>query len=249
MNRIKRIVNILADNSFSEILQKLYRKIQDYAEAKKYARMSRRETFSYIYKNDKWEENKWGGGLGDGFYSGPGSWDFKFVEPYVELISNIIKEKQITSIVDFGCGDFNIGSHIVKDNSNVDYIGVDIVPELIERNRNRFKSDNVRFECMDIVDEEKLPDADLCLIKEVFQHLGNKEIMQVLPKLKKYKYVIITDNLLKENPDVNKDVAHGHHSGRYLNDPPFNICVKPVLEIENHLFDGYVLTSMLYEPN
>ena len=85
---------------------------------------------------------------------------------------------------------------------------------------------------------EHLPSADLCLIRQVFQHLSNRDIMAVLSKLWKYKFVLITDGLPTMIPvvknvdkptDYNNRFNELYGSGLYLEFPPFNVCAEVVL--------------------
>lgn len=115
-------------------------------------------------------------------------------KPYIELINQFLKEKAVKKVVDLGCGDFRIGNQINKE--GIDYTGVDIVSALFERNNKIFGKPNVRFACANAVDEE-LPDADLCLIRQVLQHLSNKDIEAMLNKCRKYKYVIGSNTYLQ----------------------------------------------------
>ena len=142
------------------------------------------EVFSEIY-----EKNLWGGTKGEP-YSGPGS-RYAPAELYVKTVIEFILTNGISTVLDLGCGDFAIGKKIAAVCSN--YIGVDIVPKLIERNTRLFGSDRIRFACLDITNET-LPDAQLCLIRRVLQHLSNEEISNVLAKVQKYPHLIITEH-------------------------------------------------------
>jgi SAM-dependent methyltransferase len=84
-------------------------------------------------------------------------------------------------VVDLGCGDFRVAQLFVND--SIDYTGIDIVAPLIAHNEARFASHNVRFLCLDIISGE-LPDGDLCLLREVLQHLSNREITLVLQQVR-----------------------------------------------------------------
>lgn len=193
---------------------------------------SREKTFSDIYSN-----NKWGGETGE-FYSGEGSHSERLFEKYIDYVNGLINEKSVKTVVDLGCGDFNIGQRIHADQ----YCGVDIVEQLIDRNRREYAKENIRFECLDIVDDE-LPDGDLCLVRQVLQHLSNEEIKKVLGKLVKYRYVVVTEHVTNEEyiSDYNLDQEHSHRircrslSGVYLDHEPFSMKCRTVLSIP---YDG-----------
>lgn len=76
-------------------------------------------------------------------------------------------------MVDLGCGDFRVAQLFVND--SIDYTGIDIVAPLIAHNEARFASHNVRFLCLDIISGE-LHDGGFCLLREVLQHLSNREM-------------------------------------------------------------------------
>ena len=211
-------------------------------------RESRKEVFQYIYKKDVWGYIRPEAAPRD-FYSGPGSYADELVDPYVSLVKELIVEKGIETIVDLGCGDFNVGSRISP--YVADYTGCDIVPELIERNKRKFGNDGCGFVCLDIV-EDDLPAADLCLIREVFQHLSNEEVLQVLPKLRQYKYVLITGTIERTKEGFNDNIPHGRYRGVSLESPPFNMTGTEMLRLKHPLTknstDCVVVSTLFSNP-
>ena len=183
---------------------------------------NRKKIFTNIYEEKIW------GGESEAFYSGSGSHKKQYVEPYVMFLKNFIAEHNVDSAVDLGCGDFNIGSQFAY--SLNEYIGVDIVDNLIEHNNKEFSCKNVRFLCLDICNDD-LPDANLCIIRQVLQHLKNNEIQLVINNTKKYKYVLVTESVTKKeyvksyNSDIEDDryTRPNHFSGVYLNEAPFSV--------------------------
>ena len=197
----------------------------------KNAKRTPREVFSAIY-----ERNEWGGTSGE-YCSGSGS-STEHAAKYSEVVRAFIIEHNISSVVDLGCGDFVVGQALCM--RGLDYTGIDVVAELVQRNQSIFGQDSVRFLCLDIVADE-LPPADLCLLRQVLQHLSNSEIQAILPKLKRYKYVLVTEHYPAQTIDVipNKDKAHGpdtrlsDRSAVYLDLPPFGVQVsKLLLEVD-----------------
>ena len=188
---------------------------------RKTADIRRQHQFTNIYK-----DNLWGRGSGK-YYSGSGSYREDLIIPYKEWLGDFISRENIQSIVDLGCGDFNVGGQLASLVPK--YIGVDIVKGLIQDNKNRFGSSSVSFECLDIVADE-LPDGDVCLVRQVLQHLSNAEIIQVLNKLNKYKYSVITEMVYDKsktnmyNADIkeNRETRRSQKSGVYLEEAPFS---------------------------
>ncbi len=127
-----------------------------------------------------YEMNLWGGEDGD-FYSGLGSHDPEIVVPYVDAVSEFSSSfEEPVTVLDLGCGDFNVGSRLVRHTSK--YIAVDIVKDLIERNKETFEDDRLEFICMDIAKGD-LPKADCIILRQVLQHLSNTEIQRIVDKL------------------------------------------------------------------
>jgi SAM-dependent methyltransferase len=90
-------------------------------------RLPVREVFRKAY-----EKHQWGRGHTDGFYSGMGS-DVIPARAYADNIRRYIEREGIRSIVDLGCGDYRVASLLSSD--DVQYVGVDIVEEVISANR------------------------------------------------------------------------------------------------------------------
>ena len=57
----------------------------------------------------------------------------------------------------------------------------DIVPQLIEHHRHTFGGDRIRFQQLDLVCDP-LPAGDVCLVRQVLQHLSNKDITTFLDR-------------------------------------------------------------------
>jgi SAM-dependent methyltransferase len=154
----------------------------------------------------------------------------------IDLVNTLIKQASIRRVIDLGCGDFRVGSLI--DTSSVQYIGIDIVPDLIERHNKLHSTANVRFLCLNAV-QDGLPDADLCLVRQVFQHLSNEHISKILHKCKKYKYVIVSehvptgDNVVPNlDMDANWHIHAIQNSGVFIDRAPFTYKSEVLLELD-----------------
>ena len=177
------------------------------------------------------------GGGGATFYSGLGSHTNSYVTPYCELLKQFLfTHPEIKRVIDLGCGDFNVSSQWI--NNKIDYTGIDIVDNMIRSHQKNYGSEHVHFMCLDIVEDE-LPDGDLCVVRQVLQHLSNNDVSRVLAKLKKYQYVIITDSQTPKEKAAyyNADILTGHKirtsifSGLYLDEPPFSLETEILLNI------------------
>jgi SAM-dependent methyltransferase len=215
---------------------------QKWQKAGYYKRLSVSEAFSAIYRSQAW------GSIEDRpFCSGDGSIREEAVGPYCAMIRDFIAANNIRRVVDLGCGDFAVGSRFVDP--AVDYVGIDVVPDLIRYNQEHFAVPGVEFRCMNIIEDE-LPPGDLCLVRQVLQHLSNAQIQQTLKSLRRYRYVIATEHVyagagLRHNRD--KPQGPGtripRRSGVFLESSPFNCPAKLVLEVP--LADNQILRSVV----
>ncbi len=143
--------------------------------------MNKQEKFSYIYKSKYWR------GAEGGSLSGGGSNEQSTSILINELIS-FIKTNNIKSILDIPCGDWKWMSTV--NLGNINYIGCDIVPDLIEANNNKYKNKSVNFFVKSLIDDE-LPDSDFIIIRDLLVHLDDEDIIKCLKNIKKYNYKFI----------------------------------------------------------
>jgi SAM-dependent methyltransferase len=208
---------------------------------KRAAKKSRKEVFSEIYA-----KNRWGGAFGT-FNSGSGSHP-DVTESYASMLRSLIRAEKAKHIVDLGCGDFQVGSQIISP--ELDYVGCDIVPEVVNVNAARFANERVLFRLLDIV-TDPLPEGDLCVIRQVFQHLSNAHISVVLEKAKQYPIVVITDEqVVGDTTDSNVDICpyHGtrrvYGKGLKIEHPPFCARIEILLEHSSGSERGTVPTYL-----
>jgi hypothetical protein len=198
-----------------------------------------------VYKLNLWGANEMK------FYSGEGSHHSKYVKPYITVISSFLSSFSIPPVVcDLGCGDFNIGRQLVKYSSK--YIGVDIVNDLILFNKKIFNQKQLEFKCLDLA-KDSIPAGDCAIIRQVFQHLSNNEVKQILNKLHQFKFVIITEHIPKYNFIPNIDILSGQgirlkkKSGLDVTSAPFNFKVidkKQLLKVNINNKDELMVTTL-----
>jgi 2-polyprenyl-3-methyl-5-hydroxy-6-metoxy-1,4-benzoquinol methylase len=196
---------------------------------RRYANMNATEVFSEIYARKEWGEHT----DSDKFNSGSGS-DAAHTSQYCELVNDFVDKHRINTVVDLGCGDFRVGRQIARP--GISYVGVDVVPDLVKHNQKTFGSNATRFQLGDLTAGES-PDGDLCLVRQVLQHLSNEEIVMAIEKCEKYRYLIVTEHIptgRKVKP--NRDKPHGPdirlywNSGVFLDQPPFSRRTTILLE-------------------
>lgn len=131
------------------------------------------------------------------------------------------------------------------------YVAVDIVTDLIARNKKIYKEENLEFHCLDIAVDD-LPSGDCVLLRQVLQHLSNAEVQSIVSKLTGFKYVILTEHIPEGDFIPNKEIVSGQgirlkkQSGLNILAPPFNFKVteeKQLLSIALHDYKGVIVTT------
>ena len=194
-------------------------------------RRSTADVFSAIYSVRHW-------GIQGEFDSGVGTADDGVTGPYLRVLFEQIERLGVTGadFVDLGCGDFKVGAQVAALAGS--YVGVDVVPDLVKFLNGKYGSAKLSFRCMNMVEDE-LPAGEVCFIRQVLQHLSNEQILQILPKLRAYKHIFITEHVPNRTqpykPNVDKaqgpDIRLYWHSGVFLDQAPFSIPAGQLREI------------------
>jgi hypothetical protein len=110
-----------------------------------------------------------------------------------EELPRLFQRHGINSMLDAPCGDFYWMREVVGVLDR--YVGADIVPDLIDRNRERYGSDRVSFICADIT-VDPLPRADLILCRDGMIHLPTRLIRRALANLRATgsRYLLLTNS-------------------------------------------------------
>ena len=228
-------------------LKKIKRKLKLILIYFEYKGLSIEQIFSKIYKDSSWNKNSLN------FNSGPGSHNKKLVAPYVKFVNLFLLDKKLKSIIDLGCGDFNVGKNIYKNVNK--YYAFDIVPDLIKTNKKKFNDKKIVFECKNFIDDS-LPKADGVIIRQVLQHLDNKSIIKILDKIKPYKYAIITEHIPTTifTPNIDKNIGLTtrleFNSGINIEIDPFNFnfISKKEIKLEDKELGG-IHKTVIYKLN
>lgn len=156
-----------------------------------YAGKSTLEIFSHIYQSGGWGKSR---DPSMPFYSGRGSHEGRVVDAYVDAIQQFLRTfRERPDVVDVGCGDFSVGRRLRT--LCAAYTAVDIVPEVIAFNQRTFRDLEVTFRVADVTQDE-LPRADIAFVRQVFQHLSNRQVMDALDHLRsRYRCLIVTEHL------------------------------------------------------
>jgi len=228
---------------FRSLLKRLYVRLWVLPRIhRKYRSLPLKATFQEIYSSKSWGDD------GSPFCSGQGSRG-PVSQQYCDAVVEFIRDHQVRRVVDLGCGDFVVGRQIVEA-TGVDYIGIDVVPELIEHHIQTVNLPNVSFRLADIT-SDPLPAADLCLVRQVLQHLSNDEIARVLANVKNFPMVLVAEDVPAKPRSINRDKPHGpdvrgyYRSGVYLDRPPFSVAAKELWSFD--LRQGALLRTVLID--
>lgn len=177
----------------------------------------REEVFSRIYTANLWGDAE--------SRSGPGS-NAAATANIVRELPDVWARHGIGSLVDAPCGDCHWMSSIAPRLDQ--YIGIDIVPALIEANRREYP--HLAFEHRDLT-REVLPKADAIFCRDLFQHLPIRLIFNALNLFRQSgaTWVFLTTN---ENVTTNVDGVIGSSRPLNLRLPPFNM-PAPVHSIDD----------------
>lgn len=156
--------------------------------------------------------------------SGPGS-TYSYSAPYRAFLERFIQQYDITSILDLGCGDMEIMSHvarITRSDRPMHYHGVDCIPELIARNKEQYPG--YSFSCADLRLYPVLAGGwttknTLVLVKDVIQHWSTTEICRWLFNFKPHMALVTNCNY---GPTVNTDIETGGWRAIDLMRSPFS---------------------------
>lgn len=211
--------------------------------------LTTQEVFTKIYKEKRWGQS--GDPTAD-YYSGIGSHDPIIVEKYVHAVGQFLSffEKKL-DVVDIGCGDFFIGSKVRPFCGS--YIACDIVEPLIAFNKAKYNSLNVDFRVLDLT-RDSLPCGDILFLRQILQHLSNKQIQKALPEISsKFKYLVLTEHLpASDSFSHNLDIPTGPrfrlpiNSGVVLTSPPFDLKVAEERVLCQQEEQGGIIKTTLY---
>jgi hypothetical protein len=202
--------------------------------------MSYKQIFSGIYDN-----------FGFGSLesrSGPGSTleETKFLR---EKLKEIVKQKDIKSVVDIPCGDFNWMKEIVF--SFESYTGGDIVEQCIKTNSEEYASKRIKFIDFDLLNDN-IPDADLLIVRDIVGHFPLEDGKKIIDNILRSncKYLLSTTWAKKTEEgwtncgpmDVhreNEGVDYGRFYPVNLMAHPFNFPVAEVFLEEDVRVDNF----------
>jgi hypothetical protein len=193
--------------------------------AKIFSQADAQSVFTEIYKTNWWGSSE--------SVSGTGS-TLAYTHNLRNQLPKLFSTFQIGSVFDAPCGDFNWMKHVVSK-TDIQYIGGDIVSELIQNNQLLNQSSTITFINLNIIEDE-FPKADLWICRDCLIHFSFMDTLQVLENYLRSKipYFLTTTHHNKSN-FKNLDIQTGDVRIIDLFSEPFNFPKPPLLEIDDWL--------------
>jgi Methyltransferase domain len=159
-------------------------KLRDVVHDRIHGRFHRQRVFQRIYDRNLWGDAESVSGGGSGTLA---------TRTIRQQLPALLERFGIRSLLDAPCGDFHWMQHVATHLDR--YVGVDIVPDLVERNSRRFESATISFACADIA-SDPLPSADAILCRDCFIHLPTRLIFEALVNFRVTgaRYLLLTND-------------------------------------------------------
>jgi len=131
-------------------------------------------------------------------------------------------------MLDVPCGDMQYMPQFLESRNDVDYTGVDIVEELIDRHREKYARHPWIFRKTDIVaDSSFVNNYDLIVSRSMLQHLNNDAIFKIFNKFsvqtRHPSFLLVTTfSNLRSNIDLDTS-RYGRFRPVNLELPPFRL--------------------------
>jgi glycosyltransferase involved in cell wall biosynthesis len=166
------------------------------------------EVFGGIYRRNAWGETE--------SVSGRGSTRARGADFIADLIA-LLRRLETRMLLDAPCGDFN---WIAEAADCVErYVGIDVVPELIEHNRRRYLTGRRSFTLADI-SRDHLPAADVIFCRDCLVHFSNEDVWATLANFRRSgsRYLLTTTFVER---DANGSIRTGAWQPLNLQAAPF----------------------------
>ena len=150
--------------------------------------------FAAIYERGVWLQSE-----AQQAQSGLGS-ELHLTEGIRRELPGLLGSLNVKNLVDLGCGDWTWMSHM---DLPCNYLGVDIVADIVDRNRDNFGSSTVAFTLLDAV-THPIPKCEAVLCREVLFHLSFSDGASVVDNIKRNaRWLIVTsDTSIWFNSDI-----------------------------------------------
>jgi len=149
-------------------------------------------------------------------------WDEPDAEPQPALtlrreVPRLLRRYRTSTLLDLPCGDFHWLAE--ADLTGIEYIGADIVPDLVERNARRHAAPGRRFTQLNLT-TDPLPRASVVLCRDCLVYLRYEQIFRAFANLRRSGSTYLLTTTFCEL-DANAEVDTGDWRPLNLTLPPF----------------------------
>ncbi|MBI3162422.1 MAG: class I SAM-dependent methyltransferase [Chloroflexi bacterium] len=189
-----------------------------------------KHVFTDYYRNNFWGNPE--------SVSGAGS-TMTYTENVRNELPKLWKEYRVETFLDAPCGDFNWFQAIQRP-QGMNYLGGDIVEELVRQNQEQYGDAHTRFFFIDII-KDPLPKADMWMCRDCLFHFSYGDIFKTLANFARSDIHYLFTSIHNECA-ANADIVTGGARQLNLLLPPFNL-PAPILLIDDWI-PGFTVRRM-----
>lgn len=180
---------------------------RQWREKRFFHRSSVEQVFTYIYRTNKWGDQE--------SCSGKGS-NLEATAQLRRVLPELLQRIDARTVLDIPCGDF----HWMREvNLGVEqYIGADIVAELVEYNQRHYGGPGRRFVKLDLL-KDPLPPCGVIFCRDCFVHLSFEAIALAIDNFRKSRATYLLATTFP-GQEVNRDKLTGKFR-------PLNLVLEP----------------------
>jgi 2-polyprenyl-3-methyl-5-hydroxy-6-metoxy-1,4-benzoquinol methylase len=137
---------------------------------------------------------------------------------FTEQLSNYLDNNKYAEIHDIGCSDRSLAQNINLNNTK--YFGYDIDAININLAKKKFRNyKNISFYCKSIENIKILNKKEkIFILKGVFHHLNDRQIINFAKKLSKNDHVIALDAFYHQNQNIISIILKRLDQGNFIRD-------------------------------
>jgi hypothetical protein len=168
------------------------------------------QVFQKAYATRAWGSAESGSGTGS---------ELAATENVSAYLPELFQRLQVSKFLDAPCGDWNWMRRV--DLSGVDYVGADVVADVVAKNNQQYARSGVRFFHADLT-KDYLPTVDMIMCRDCWVHLSFQDIAAILKNFRSTKATwLLVSNTPSQERNWNKPTGiDWRHLNLHL--PPFN---------------------------
>jgi hypothetical protein len=172
--------------------------------------LPRAQAFQVAYAMGAWGSAESGSGTGS---------ELGATENVRAYLPELFQRLQVSRFLDAPCGDWNWMRRV--DPSGVDYVGADVVANVVAKNNQEYARPGVRFIHADLT-KDLLPAADMIMCRDCWVHLSFQDIAAILKNFRRTgaTWLLVSNTPSQERNQNKRTGIDWRHLNLRL--PPFN---------------------------